>query len=431
LQALKGERRLKRQQSAIRIGSDPIKILGALFEVFKWLFKWVVVGGVVIILVLFVFNRAAFSQGLLGEGTQLAGQQLQKAPTLVDTIQDVGSFLRVFRDDPGKAITQEALRGGHEIKKAEKRRRIFIDKINFRSFDENELVYGTVEVTASNLGRDTEAMPYCRLEIEKGKYTEDVNKDALLFKKDIPNDRRLFTCNFPENSKYEESNLLKGGLVKVSYSDTTTSTYKIYYTDSDSLSEASKLIRDSDYNSNNGKVKTVQEDVRTVMGIGFDSSYQPVTTDRDSRLIVAFEKEKDVGIESGLVKVNNLNIEVPPIISFVEDDTCDFRSIDSAFDGNTVYSVRREILDRVNVDCSRVKESYRDECVRKYKEDLRFSCGFNINGDVEGEIPEFVILKGVSNYDFEVVKKFSVLIGEPLEKFLPEDAFEEEGELPG
>lgn len=270
-----------------------------------------------------------------------------------------------------------------------------------KSYAGNEPVNVNYIFVGKNLAEDIKLKGTCELDTGgKEKYIVDADfGDSAELSGGVKEQTGYGSCYFPEGASYSSGDMVKSINMHVIYPAYAKSSWKAYYIDAKfNKDNPREGINDNDLKSD-GSMKTIPEK-ETAMLIGFVSGPQPYNQDRKNRLTLVMEKGR--GVDGDLLKMNALKLEMPARFSLVEDERCDFESLEND-EGERVYGVKKEVLDNRNIDCGE------DDRCQLNKNQMSFSCGFVVT-DVSGaqEHAEYGLFTAVAEYDFKMVRRTTI-----------------------
>lgn len=331
--------------------------------------------------------------------------------------------------NPEEEYTRQQLRGDAPVKSVKARREIVVKGFGAQPnvFRSGKPIYLNLEVVGKNPVQDTRLSGMCSFEGGKGnlglKSSRESYVATILFdgntdvlEGNIAEQHAYGKCVFPDGAFYQANDFVKKVMAKIRYRASSVSFWKFYYIHSDYRRENPRaLIKDVDMKSD-GSMKTTPE-YEAAMSIGFGAEPQPYYEDRERVLTLLFFR--NTGVDGSLEKLHSLKILAPLNFAFIEDEQCDFEQMGSDEEGNVEYVVKQESLKEVDIDCGNAEIAKgilgRENCERIYKNDLGFTCGFEVRDiDAALQSPQYGILKAVADYDFVTYGRTTIQVLEDV-----------------
>ena len=348
----------------------------------------------VIVVFAFIFTNPGTAEGqALGIGEKAFVWIQGVSPSFADSLQE--AYVGYFH--PEQLIAEQ---NTANIKKAKDKSWVGIKEIrpNREVYTGNEPVHVDADIFGKNLEKATRLNGRCELDLggdKKSTAAADFHNNNQFFE-GIKDQTAYASCAFLEGAGFSLNDVTKKINVYVSYRGWAESTWKAYYIHSSYNKDNPRdLIKDADLTSE-GIMKSTPK-YESAMVIGFDSGQQPYYENRVSGLTLVLEK--NTGVSGKLNKVNAFYLEVPSKFNLIDDERCDFE-MTGENDGVILYQVKKDVLDKKNVDCS--TQQNKDLCEVR-KNSLTFSCTYQLNDVSELQIvPEYSLFTAWADYDFEV-----------------------------
>ncbi len=381
-------------------------VLGFFKGVFRWFFTWglviLIIVGVVVGLI-FGFN--AWRTGILDDFLTSAKVGVEKTPTGEAATKTGGNLLElIFKPDVYFSKTYGELDAKEE--KKEIKYGVFVD--NFKSVqglyqvgDEIILLAEPVRVV-SPLDKDISVSFSCNMDGRQG----DVDVKNKIVPKGAT-ELFLVSCLF--NSDGIEEGVKRVELV-VESTLFTDASLRLYSLNSERLNELRLQQRnpfeniDDSLLASDGIIKSTYSEGPIILAINTPYS-QPLTEAISYLMIVNLRSEL---LSQGYIEqIEQIKLELPEnIVLETSSNRCAFESA-----SENTYTLEQEAIDKFNKNCKDIKTIGIDECIREFKEDVKYLCNFHFTSVGQGLNPEFSVVNARADYIFKKTIPTTVRIG--------------------
>lgn len=373
------------------------------------------------------FTNAEFTSGFLGGyGVQVYTWLQKTSPEFAQGLAQAYAAIK----NPEAEYTREQLQGDAPVKKVRERREILVADFGaypavFRS---QTPILLSIDVAARNIPLATRLGGTCSFEQRKNELGLKSNRELVpapivfeagtdVLEKEISEQHAYGSCEFREGALYQANDFTKLITAKIRYRTASIAFWKFYYIHSaHRAGNPRELIKDSDLKSD-GVMRTTPA-YESAMSISFGAEPQPYYEDRQRVVRVLFFK--NTGVDGVLEKLHSLKVIAPVNFAFLENEQCDFEQAGGDEGGNTAYVVKPAVLKEIDVDCGNPELAKgilgKENCERIYKNDLQFSCGFEVRDiDAGLQSPQYGVLKAEADYDFVTYGRTTIqVLEQPL-----------------